>query len=1166
MVNKYLKKQLFKKQSFKKIISVILAGALVISGIYIAPIRGGVQAGYISYEGGSICYVNASSSSYNDYYFEGDGDVIRIDYKDSYGYDKDGAYFNNAPFRIYNEANISISGGVHFTKLYTVSLNGNLPTMTVQSGGIFTIDSIESGYGGTINVNGTLNTPTIDSDFLSNNHFTVVNSGTISCDEMNLTSDISGNSSAVYNVSDSFKKSNFDMAGTVVAERPTTIESAGGSFKLKIGDRETTITEAVPAGTRAASLVFDSSEATLGSVSNVYYGQEYDFSDKIGYASGYTGTPYLEYSNDSTGTYSTDKPDYPGTYYVRAVAPDDGEFYETKSTPRSYKIEFLPLSEVDEDGAYVSVSGLISDVYAKDSFNLTSKSGYKISKWGDDDGYASTISLTKDDLFPEGNGGYLYESLYFAFMRDGDKAKTADVYIKTLVPNAEDIIFDEYDPEVNEVYIDGEETNIEDQNVFTGELLNLTITDDTALAKVDVTVNGAKTSYTPEEGMQELEFESTWGVTKDIVITATDVVGREKSFDLKLKAEPIDTTATVYIPDVTVGTDYNPVITSSHDGKADASFSYKDNNMAGTVSSTKPTEVGDYTVTATIPATDKYNELTCSSTFKIKKKTASVLSVSVPDVRMGESFEPTLTTDSNGKEDAVFEYKLAEAPENAYATVKPTLAGNYVVRATVPETAMYEKAVCTGTFSIKRYAVGIAKVEVDDVTVGTDFTPVVTTDSDGKDKVTFEYKAYDAEDSEYSATKPTAAGHYSIRATIPMTDNYEEESCTGSFNIIKKVASTAIVSIADINVGQAVSPVVETDSDGKKDATFLYKPYGADDSEYTGVVPTKAGRYEVQATIPETDTYEEVKCNGSFSISKNSVLKAVINVENIYAGQSVNPVVDTDSDGRDGVKYLYKNTGAPDSTYSSSAPINVGSYTVQAVIPETDSFVAASCTAEFEVTYLDAPDNPFSFSGTKGNNDYYITDVYLNAASGYSISGTFGGTYSSRIEYISEAQNVYLRRQSDGALTSAISVSQKLKIDKIAPEFLQGTNGSTVYSDEMSVTVKDEHLMSLTIDGDDVGVKKEEATAELDPENGEKSFKLVAEDEAGNTSSLNMTLKATWLKDKIIPANKLLPLVKSESYKLDNGKWTVSGDSTVYSGGWDVYVNSDGSYTFTKQN
>ena len=148
-------------------------------------------------------------------------------------------------------------------------------------------------------------------------------------------------------------------------------------------------------------------------------------------------------------------------------------------------------------------------------------------------------------------------------------------------------------------------------------------------------------------------------------------------------------------------------------------------------------------------------------------------------------------------------------------------------------------------------------------------------------------------------------------------------------------------------------------------------------------------------------------------------------------------------------------------------------------------------------------------------------------------------------------------------------MAQNLKIDKVAPEFLQGTDGSSVYSDEMSITVKDDHMSSLTVDGEKVGsagTSNEEATAKLDPENGIKTFKMVAEDEAGNTSSLTMTLKATWLKDKVIPADKLLPLVRSESYKLDNGKWTVSGDSTVYSGGWDVYVNTDGSYTFTKQN
>ena len=84
--------------------------------------------------------------------------------------------------------------------------------------------------------------------------------------------------------------------------------------------------------------------------------------------------------------------------------------------------------------------------------------------------------------------------------------------------------------------------------------------------------------------------------------------------------------------------------------------------------------------------------------------------------------------------------------------------------------------------------------------------------------------------------------------------------------------------------------------------------------------------------------------------------------------------------------------------------------------------------------------------------------------------------------------------------------------------------------------------------------------------NGAKTFKLKAEDEAGNTTSAAITVMATWLKDKIIPGDKLLPLDSSESYKLGSGKWTVSGDSTIYNGGGTVYVNADGDYTFTQVN
>ena len=36
-------------------------------------------------------------------------------------------------------------------------------------------------------------------------------------------------------------------------------------------------------------------------------------------------------------------------------------------------------------------------------------------------------------------------------------------------------------------------------------------------------------------------------------------------------------------------------------------------------------------------------------------------------------------------------------------------------------------------------------------------------------------------------------------------------------------------------------------------------------------------------------------------------------------------------------------------------------------------------------------------------------------------------------------------------------------------------------------------------------------------------------------------------------------------YKLDNGKWKVAGDNTVYEGGSTFYVHESGTYEFQKQ-
>ena len=410
-------------------------------------------------------------------------------------------------------------------------------------------------------------------------------------------------------------------------------------------------------------------------------------------------------------------------------------------------------------------------------------------------------------------------------------------------------------------------------------------------------------------------------------------------------------TATVSVPNSYVGDTYAPSVETESDGKASATFEYKEQGaLDSTYSSTQPTAAGSYTVRVTVPATEIYPELTDTADFTISKKTAATAEVTVADIEYGGTIAPSVNTESDGKALATFEYKKADEADSAYAVTVPTAVGSYKVRATIPETATYNTITCEGSFAIRKISTATVTVSVQDSYVGDTYEPSVTTESDGKALTTYEYKTMGAADTAYSSTKPTAAGSYTVRVTVPATEIYPKLTNTADFTISRKTPSTATVSVADIVVGEIPTPEISTDSDGKDLAVVHYKKAVEAASAYTTVVPTAAGSYMVRATIPETDTYLEITCEDSFEIKKISTATVTVTVPDSYVGDTYEPSVTTESDGKALTTYEYKVKGTADITYGSTKPTAAGSYTVRANVPETDTYLSVFGTADFTIS------------------------------------------------------------------------------------------------------------------------------------------------------------------------------------------------------------------------
>lgn len=636
-------------------------------------------------------------------------------------------------------------------------------------------------------------------------------------------------------------------------------------------------------------------------------------------------------------------------------------------------------------------------------------------------------------------------------------------------------------------------------------------------------------------------------------------------------------TATVKVPDTVIGTDYTPVLSTASDGKASAKYEYKPADAADTAYTTeKPTAAGKYMIRVTVPETSNYKEQTCTATFTISKKKPQIAEVSIAEnIMLGEEIKPEANISPyDGPDSPVFEYKLQREDDSAYTSEVPTASGKYTVRAVIAESDEWDKIITKpADFVLGEIKTPTAKVEIPDIYVGSKYEPLLTTDSDGKDKAVFEYKSADDKEAEFSKDKPTKAGKYIVRATVPETDRYHEVTCEGTFSINKIEAKDSKVKIKDTVVGNDYSPVLTTDSDGKKDAVFEYKKASEDDSKYSKTKPKSVGEYSVRATIPETDKYLKVICESTFTIDKKTP-EASVKLDNQHVGVNYKPSLTTDSDGKSKAYFEYK--GKDDDAYTKDKPKEAGDYVVRATIPATDKYKKATCEAEFSITYLKEANVTYKVSGTEGKNGYYTSDVYLVAPKGYVIAASSDDKYEERIKYTSDVTRVYLKRKSDGARMEEITISQEIKIDKDAPQLINSVDDKNnkvdmssdeeIYADRILLSFNDENLESAKVNGKSIMPDDNNNVAiVLDPEGGDKYFAIIIEDIAGNRYSKNIVIKASWMKDNSIPSGSKVKLSPGNGYKLQGGSWTVSGDSTVYSGDRVFYVNSAGDYVFVQQ-
>ena len=471
-----------------------------------------------------------------------------------------------------------------------------------------------------------------------------------------------------------------------------------------------------------------------------------------------------------------------------------------------------------------------------------------------------------------------------------------------------------------------------------------------------------------------------------------------------------------------------------------------------TKSNNAPKDVGKYTAKVTICGQ------TATADFEIKKADITP-TVSLDSWLYGQNVTKPVVEGNKENGLVIYYYKQKGADDSTYIKVNNDSdfsnipVGQYTLKACIGKTTNYNAAEAYCDFSVTQNSINV-NVSMDGWTYGENAkTPSVAAESNpGNGEVTYTYyvnegctdKTTSVNGAASDGAVPKNAGTYYVKAEVKATDNYLGGSAVAQFTIAKKAVTATVTAkdkTYDGTTGVVVSAVISNDDLISGDSITINGLTGIFDDKNAGTdKKVTVDSSKVQYVGAGVENYDiTIGTEAMASINKCTAELDWSNTDLTYTGseQSVTAEV--------------KNAVSGDNftlTYEGNRKTKVGAYTAKVTALGNDNYELPSednAKTAWKISYLEK--GTAKISGTKGENDWYVTKVIITPETGYEISAN-GTDWKTFLEYEaqgSQTAEYYLKELATDFISDKKTADFKIDTELPTGEIKIKDNGFTEF-------------------------------------------------------------------------------------------------------------------------